>query len=230
MTATLTSFEADASVACVAAALKREGGVIIRRLAPEQLMDDVYAEIEANVSAANMASKSALWPEGNKTVGALAAASPLFADRLLAHPQVLDVADAMLLPFVPMGPSARNAAEGAEGPEGKKRPKSIYDSGFLSVAKNEAGSIQAIYTAPESDRGPHCHHYTVGATVMLELRGPEGKNQILHRENGIYQPFVERLSNMPSSSCPRCGQERTLPGRTVQRVSCPAATSGPRNA
>ena len=75
MATTLTSFEADASVADIAAALTRDGGVIIRRLAPEQLMDDVYAEIEANVSAADMASKTALWPEGNKTVGALAAAS-----------------------------------------------------------------------------------------------------------------------------------------------------------
>ena len=191
MTATLTSFEADASVADIAAALKRDGGVIIRRLAPEQLMDDVYAEIEANVSAADMESKTALWPEGNKTVGALAAASPLFADRLLAHPKVLDVADAMLLPFLRMGPNAQTV------PVGGERAKAFHELGYMSLAKNQGGQTQVIYRATESGRGPNCHHYTVGATVMLELRGPEGKNQTLHRENAIYQPFVEALPNMP---------------------------------
>jgi hypothetical protein len=185
MTTTLTSFGANASVTDIVATLKRDGGVIIRSLAPEQLMDGVYAQIEANVVAADFESNSELWPKGNKTIGALAAASPLFADRLLAHPKVLDVADAMLLPFVPMGPSARSAA------------KTLSKSGFSSVAQNDRGSTQVIYKAAESGQGPNCNHYTIGASVMLELCGPRGKNQILHRENAIYQPFVEGLPNMP---------------------------------
>ena len=191
MTTTLTTFEAKDSVEDIAATLKRDGGVIIRRLAPEQLMDDVHAEIEANVAPADFESNSELWPKGNKTIGALAAASPLFADHLLAHPKVLAVADAVLLPFVPMSPSARSAAEET------KRSKTLPESGFLSVAQNDGGSTQVIYRATEPGRGPNCHHYTVGATVMLELYGPKRKGQILHRENAIYQPFVEGLPNMP---------------------------------
>ena len=120
MTTTLTTFDAKDSVEDIAATLKRDGGVIIRRLAPERLMDDVYAEIEANVAPADFESSTELWPEGNKTLSGLAGASPLFADRLLAHPKILDVADAVLLPVVRMGSSARRAAE---GPEGKKRQK-----------------------------------------------------------------------------------------------------------
>lgn len=189
MTTTLVTFEAGAPAGDIAAALKRDGGVIIEKLLPAELMDEVYAEIEANVRSAELESRSVLWPEGNKTVGALAAVSPTFADRLMTHPKLLDVADAVLLPIAPMGPTARNAAEP------KNRPKPIYE-GTTSIAKNANGRDQVIRTQTDPERGPNCHHYTVGATALMEKRGPEGKRQTLHRENGIYQPFIEALPNM----------------------------------
>ena len=37
--------------------------------------------------------------------------SPLFADRLLAHPKNIDLADAVLLPITRMGPSANELQE-----------------------------------------------------------------------------------------------------------------------
>ena len=44
----------------------------------------------------------------------------------------------------------------------------------------------------------NCNYYQVGATLLLELCGPDGKNQVLHRENANYQPFIESLlPNMP---------------------------------
>ena len=191
MTTTLTTFDANDSVEDIAATLKQDGGVIIRGLAPERLMDDVYAEIEANVAPADFESSTDLWPEGNKTIGGLAGASPLFADRLLAHPKLLDVADAVLLPIVHMGSSTRRAAE---EPEGKKRQKDFLES-TVSTAENYGGSTQVIFSATES---VNCNYYQVGATLLLELHGPEGENQIFHRENANYQPFVEALlPNMP---------------------------------
>ena len=84
MTATLTTFDEKDFVGDITATLKRDGAVIIRRLASEQLMDNVYGEIEKNVAPADLESNTDLWPPGNKTVGGLAEASPLFADRLLA--------------------------------------------------------------------------------------------------------------------------------------------------
>ena len=186
MGATITSFDEKDSVEEITAALKRDGGVIIEKLASEQLMDDVYAEIESNVAPADLESNTDLWPPGNKTVGGLAEASPLFADRLLTHPKILDLADATLLPLACMGPAA--SLESEKKAEGGRDTDSRENT--VSVAENYDGSSQVIFRATES---ANCNYYQVGATLLLELYGPEGKNQVLHRENANYQPFIESL-------------------------------------
>ena len=188
MTATITTFDEKASIRDVASTLKRDGAVIIERLTSEQLMDDVYKEIETNVAPADLESNTDLWPPGNKTIGGLAEVSPLFADRLLAHPKILDLADAVLLPITRMGPSAN------ELQEEKDTEKSSRDS-TVSVAENYEGSNQVIF---RKTNAANCNYYQVGATLLLELCGPDGKNQVLHRENANYQPFIESLlPNMP---------------------------------
>ena len=188
MTATITTFDEKASIRDVASTLKRDGAVIIERLTSEQLMDDVYKEVETNVAPADLESNTDLWPPGNKTIGGLAQVSPLFADRLLAHPKILDLADAVLLPITRMGPSAN------ELQEEKDAKKSSRDS-TVSVAENYEGSNQVIF---RKTNAANCNYYQVGATLLLELCGPDGKNQVLHRENANYQPFIESLlPNMP---------------------------------
>ena len=186
MTATLTTFDEKDSIKDIAHTLKRDGAVIIQRLASEQLMDDVYREIEMNVVPTDLGSDTDLWPPGNKTVGGLAEASPLFADRLLAHPKILDLADAVLLPIARMGPSAN---EFLEKHEGKSRQKDSTEK-IVSIAENYEGSSQVIFKETSS---ANCNYYQVGATLLLELYGPDGKNQVLHRENANYQPFIESL-------------------------------------
>ena len=191
MTATLTTFEKKDSIEDIAAKLKQDGAVIIQRLAPEQLMDDIYAEIEDNVAPADFESNTELWPEGNRTIGGLAGVSRLFADRLLSHPKILDLADALLQPVIRMGSGARIETERLEE---KERQKDFREN-TVSLAENDCGSTQAIFRATDS---ANCNYYQVGATLLLEVSGPEGKNQTLHRENANYQPFVEKLvPNMP---------------------------------
>jgi len=188
MTATITTFDEKASIRDIASTLKRDGAVIIQQLTSGQLMDDVYKEVETNVAPADLESNTDLWPPGNKTVGGLAEVSPLFADRLLAHPKILDLADAVLLPITRMGPSAN------ELQEEKDAKKSSRDS-TVSVAENYEGSNQVIF---RKTNAANCNYYQVGATLLLELCGPDGKNQVLHRENANYQPFIESLlPNMP---------------------------------
>ncbi len=186
MGATITSFDEKDSVEEISAALKRDGGVIIKRLASEQLMDDVYAEVEKNVAPADLESNTDLWPPGNKTVGGLAEVSPLFADSLLTHPKILDLADKTLLPIACMGPSALEESE----KKANGNPQREARENTVSVAENYSGSSQVIFKASES---ANCNYYQVGATLLLELHGPEGKNQVLHRENANYQPFIESL-------------------------------------
>ena len=52
MRVSLSSFEPDESVQEITNTLKREGGVILQNLAPPDLLDSVYEEIQENVPEA----------------------------------------------------------------------------------------------------------------------------------------------------------------------------------
>ncbi|MBW2245248.1 MAG: phytanoyl-CoA dioxygenase family protein, partial [Deltaproteobacteria bacterium] len=182
MGTSLSTFETDAPISEIASALKEDGGIIFRNLVAEELMDEIYAEILENTSNAERKSTgNQLWPEGNRTVAALAAASVTFTENLLLHSKILETVDAMLLPMKRMSPRS----------DGSDRSDDKFAS-FRRMAKNDAGSKQVVMRATDSERGPNCHHYNLGASSMLEVhRG--GQHQFLHRENSIYQPFVEQF-------------------------------------
>lgn len=193
MSASLPTFEPDAPIAEIASALRQEGGVILKNLVSEDLMDKVYAEIMENTSKAQQESgDSEIWPAGNKTVGGLAAVSPSYSENLLLNPKTLEVADAILQPVKYMSPFT---------PPRPKRTKRQREGdsdgygGFANVLKNEAGCKQAINEPTDPTNGPNCHHYNLGASVMLELHAG-GENQILHRENSIYQPYIGYIPEM----------------------------------
>ena len=186
MTLALATFDANTPTTTIVTALNQDGGVIIADLVDPAVMDVVYDEIRANSEAADRESGTALWPDGNKTLGGLARVSPTFANTLLTHPKLLDVADGILLPMAPMGSRAT---------DGNPTPN-VHKLGLLDVAENDAGSTQLVYRAGDAKCGPNCHHYTLGAAVLLE-RGPGGDNQPLHRENAIYQPWAGMVANLP---------------------------------
>ncbi|HIC35561.1 MAG TPA: hypothetical protein EYO78_12200, partial [Gammaproteobacteria bacterium] len=73
MSASLSTFGADESVQRITDTLRREGGVILQSLAPPDLLDSIYQEVQENVPEAAQKSSTHLWPDGNRTVGALAA-------------------------------------------------------------------------------------------------------------------------------------------------------------
>ena len=174
----LTTFTEKDSTEDIVKTLKSDGGVIIERLVPEEVMDEAYQDVQNNVSEAEQSSSTSLWPEGNRTVGGLAAASPTYTEKLVIHPKTLEIVDAMLMPVEPM-------SDRLPATEAKSEVVEIGD-----------GGTQVVFKAPlETD--PNCHHYNIGAAVMLEVRGgPNSSHQVLHRENAIYQPFIEHLPNI----------------------------------
>ena len=185
MSTSLTSFEADAPITDILPALKRDGGIIMRNLVAEELMDEVYAEILSNSMSDDLKTQGGeLWPEGNKTIGALPTVSSTFAEKLLIHPRILEIADGMLLPMIRMSTFS--------DPSDRSHDPAYSFARFRDVKKNEAGSEQLIICATDQEKGPNCHHYNLGASVMLELHSGR-KNQVLHREDNIYQPFVGDL-------------------------------------
>jgi hypothetical protein len=190
MRASLSPFEPDESVQEITDTLKREGGVILLNLAPPDLLDSVYEEIQENVPEAAQKSSTHLWPDGNRTVGALAAVSSIFAEELLIHPKVLEIADAMLLPKRTMAlQPVDDVSNSAQVDRATAR------DGLWAITENEQKSTQLVWQVSDPDRGPNCDHYNLGASVMLEVR--EGnENQVLHRENAIYQPYIGYIPKM----------------------------------
>ncbi len=170
----LSTFSPDTDAADIAEALIRDGGVIINQLVSAETRDTVHAEIDSAVSAEEQEGSSELWPEGNKTVGGLAAVSPTFVEKLLIEPKVLEVVDAVLKPTRPM--SAQSA------------PETLPEA--ASFEELDDGGTQLVFT---TEAQTNCHHYTLGACAMLEIGAGRAEHQFLHRENAIYQPFIERL-------------------------------------
>lgn len=181
MSGYISTFESAADTAEIAAALVQHGGVIISELMSAGVMDTILEEIAHSVSDQDQQGTSALWPEGNKTVGGLAAASMSFTEKLLIQPKVLEVIDAVLRP------------ESRQSGESRKSPNvSAVDSDSpVEVLDLEDGGTQIVWK--QGAKETHCHHYTVGACVMLEIGAGRDDHQILHRENAIYQPYVGHL-------------------------------------
>lgn len=191
MTASIQSFDPDTPTSEVAAALKADGGAIIRNLVSEELMDQVYDEVNRNTSDTQQKTGGGdLWPDGNRTVGGLAGVAPTYTENLLLNPTTLEVADTILLPARPMGPNTPRPA--SERDKGSDDP---FGGAFSRVVENDAGNKQTISIATDPVTGPNCHHYNLGAGVMLEVhRG--GENQVMHREKGVYQPYIGYLPAM----------------------------------
>jgi hypothetical protein len=98
MTMLLESFDANASPAAVVDVLRRDGGVIVRDLAPVNLIDACAAELRSSFNEFDESQRTDF--SGSKTLrcGGVLRYAPSCAE-LIAHQMVLNVADAILLPF-----------------------------------------------------------------------------------------------------------------------------------
>ena len=172
----LASFRADDRVETIAQALVDEGVVAIDRLVPSSTMDRIHEEINAGVPPEDQQGSSDLWPAGNRTVGGLASVSQTFVESLLVHRKILAIVDIVLQPRQPM--ATEKLTETGELP--------------VSVEPLEDGGSQLVWSNESADQH-NCHHYTAGACVMLEVGEGRGKHQYLHRENAIYQPYIDAL-------------------------------------
>lgn len=93
----LKSFESTASSAAVIEALRHDGGVIVRGLAPVSLIEECAAELRPELDKYDESRRTDF--SGAKTLrcGGVLRYAPACA-ALIAHRMVLDVADAILLP------------------------------------------------------------------------------------------------------------------------------------
>lgn len=93
----LLSFEADESSAIIVDALRRDGGVIVRELVSERLVETVTAELRRQFDSFDEGRRSDFIGRKTLRCGGVLSYAPSSAE-LITHRMVLDVADAVLLP------------------------------------------------------------------------------------------------------------------------------------
>ena len=101
---TLKHFPATVSVDEVVAGLRADGGVIVERLFPREVIDAINREVDARVAAADPQMRhlnpaiQVFFGDRTKHVSGLAAVSRTFATEVMIHPLYLGVCDAILKP------------------------------------------------------------------------------------------------------------------------------------
>ena len=93
--------------------------------------------------------------------------SPTFVENLVLHPKVLEITDGMLLPRETMAPNSSRAS---------REPEGTRESFAYEMLENAEGGKQLMARDIDPEKGPNCHHYNVGASVMLEVH-KGGENQ-----------------------------------------------------
>ncbi len=148
----------------------RESGVtIVEHLFPPEVMDQLLARLSDDFDAQ---SATKFLDGRKKSIGALFARGREFGEHLLDNDRILEVADRILLPAVPMAAGAEPLLEA-----------SLSTDALLNTAHSR--------TPPDPLVGPNCHHYRINASVAMQVwKG--GDNQQLHRDQWRYLPFVLR--------------------------------------
>ena len=105
MVASLKRFPATAGANAVIAALRADGGVIVERLFPDEVIRAINREVDARVAAADPGMRHLnpaiqfFFGDRTKHVSGLAAVSRTFATEVMIHPLYLGVCDAILGPY-----------------------------------------------------------------------------------------------------------------------------------
>lgn len=178
VTPSIASFGRDANTADIAAALHRDGAVIVRELVEPKRMDALAAKFVPELEAQSAGGAEFFGSPTRGLGGDLFRLAPEVVEQLLLHPTVLEVADAVLLPQAPMAPANAGAHASKSWEEG------------LEAAMDEYEQM--------ADRdpvlGPNCHHYRLNVGYARQVcRGDT--HQFLHREMDTFRPFIEHDPN-----------------------------------
>ena len=177
MTISIASFDRDAKAIDVAEALRRDGAAIVRELVAADVMDSLTSKLATELDAQEPGGGS-FFGHRMKILTRLFARGPEFAEHLMLNQRVLEVTDAILRPQFPMtAPS-------------QERP--------IATADASDTPLEQLFGSRDPVLGPHCHHYRVNVGVALQVCGG-GKNQPLHREMDIHQPFLKHDPTRPEA-------------------------------
>ena len=178
MTRTLETFR-PTEAGEIAAALRRDGGAVIRELVAPEVADAIAEALVPPLRAQEPGGES-FFGAPTRGLGDLFVHVPEVAERLLLNETFLEVADAVLLPQAPMAASAAQA-----------RPSVTWEEGL-----DEAFSDYLEMKPRDPVLGPNCHHYRLNISGARQVC-PGATNQFLHREMDTFRPFLEHAPDGP---------------------------------
>ena len=172
MTAIIESFSKEDNTVDIALALRQNGAAIVRDLVTPEIMDSLVEKLAPDLNE-QAPGGGAFFGYRKKSIGRLFARDPGFSEHLLLNERVLELTDSILLPEFPMADSAPV----------KSRAQTIDKVDYETLRRQRM-------TGPDPVYGPNCHHYRVNVGGALQVWGG-GTAQPLHREMGIYSPYVQ---------------------------------------
>lgn len=172
MNAIVESFGRGDKTTDIVAALHQNGAAIVRDLVTPEIMDSLTATLAPTLKTQTPGGGE-FFGYRKKSVGRLFARDPGFSEHLLLNERVLELTDAILLPEFPMASSAPV----------KSRAPTIDIQDYETLRAQRLKGPDPVY-------GPNCHHYRVNVGGALQVWGG-GTAQPLHREMGIYAPYVQ---------------------------------------
>ena len=101
-----------------------------------------------------------------------------FSEHLLLEENLLEIADGILLPDIPMSAAVQQR---------KESENSIQNS------------MDDMLRQIDPSLGPNCHHYRINASVCMQVC-EGGDNQPLHRDEWRYRPYMRRDPKGPELS------------------------------
>ena len=178
MSSSLQSFEKDDPTPDIVAALREDGAAVVRHLVTPEVMDSLTVKLAPELNRQE-AGGGEFFGYRKKSIGRLFAQGPGFSEHLLLNERMLEITDAILLPEFPMASSA---------PE-KQRSETIDSTDYEELKKQRSQPTDPLV-------GPNCHHYRVNVGGAIQVWGG-GTDQPLHREMGIYRPYIQHDPGFP---------------------------------
>lgn len=177
-TASIRRFQPDDPAAGIAAEIRKNGVAMVERLFAPEVADLLVAKVTPALNQQKPGGGD-FFGHRRRSVGALFARGPEFAEHFLLNERVLEVVDAILLPEHPMAAATLRQRE--------------------KQATGSDGLPTNFHQRPDPLIGPNCHHYRINATVAMQVvQG--GANQYLHRDEWRYKPYMHRDPDGPELS------------------------------
>jgi len=138
---TLATFSADAPLARVLEAMRRDGAVILTDMLPAATMAQAASEMRERFDAAGRRSESDFNGYNTLRIGGVLGYAPTTAE-LIGHARVLEIADAILLPFCQnyrIGSTTGIEILPGEGDQELHRDDTIYPLSSLTGLESQIG-------------------------------------------------------------------------------------------